>query len=160
MTKWSATARSLAASVSNERNPNPRLFFFSWSYIMTTSQTSPYFVKKFRKSVSVMVDGRPPKKTLGYPLLFLGFCMLLGLQALGSMVRPSRECGQLANTASILEGSAKVTKPKPLDRLVLLFFITTQSITSPKREKYERRDSWVVSQLQNWIISTSLWKWV
>ena len=63
MTKCSATARSLAASVSNERNPNPRLFFFSWSYIMTTSQTSPYLEKKLRKSVSVMVDGRPPKKT-------------------------------------------------------------------------------------------------
>ena len=41
----------------------------------------------------------------------------------------------LAKTASILEGSAKVTNPKPRDRLVPLFFMTTQSITSPNWEK-------------------------
>ena len=78
--------------------------------------------KKLLKSVSVMVEGRPPRKTyinmkietlfhydliliswdkiwkkltLGYPLLFLGFCILLGLHALGSMVLPSKLWGHL-----------------------------------------------------------------
>jgi hypothetical protein len=57
--------------------------------------------------------------------------MDLGLQGLGSIVRPSRTCGQLWMTLSMLAGSLKVTKPKPRDRPVSAFFITTQSITSP-----------------------------
>ena len=65
LTKWSATARAQADSSAKERNPNPRLFFFSWSYMMTTSTTSPYRVKKERRSVSVMLDGRPPRNTFG-----------------------------------------------------------------------------------------------
>jgi len=41
LTKWSATASEQAVSSAKERKPKPRLFFFSWSYIMTTSTTSP-----------------------------------------------------------------------------------------------------------------------
>ena len=40
------------------------------------------------------------------------------------------------------------THPNPLDRPVSAFFMTTQSMTSPNREKYRKRLSWVVSQLQ------------
>ena len=132
------------------RKPKPRLFFFSWSYIITTSQTSPYWEKKLLNSVSVMLDGNPPRKTcrietqirgsflnqkwclewtvtlhlicnhldmfefeaqrhsaikllcrqnlyvlrfrltFGNEIVLLGFCMLRGLQALGSMVLPSK----------------------------------------------------------------------
>lgn len=56
-------------------------------------------------------------------------------------VRESRTWGPLRKTTSTLAGSANVTKPKPLDRPLSLFFITTQSITSPKRPKYLCRSS-------------------
>ena len=61
LTKCSDTAFEHADSSANDKNPNPRLFFFSWSYIITTSQTSPYLEKKLRKSVSVMLEGKPPR---------------------------------------------------------------------------------------------------
>jgi hypothetical protein len=54
-----------------------------------------------------------------------------GLQGFGSIVRPSRMCGQLWITLSMLLGSLNVTKPKPRDRPDSAFFMTTQSITSP-----------------------------
>ena len=60
-TKCSDTAFEHADSSANDKNPKPRLFFFSWSYIITTSQTSPYLEKKLRKSVSVMLEGKPPR---------------------------------------------------------------------------------------------------
>lgn len=63
----------------------PLDFFFSWSNIMTTSITPPKREKKFRRSVSVRLDGKPPRNTLGqFPFLFC-FCMLRGLHALGSI---------------------------------------------------------------------------
>lgn len=43
----------------------PLDFFFSWSYIITTSITLPNLVKKLLRSVSVTFDGNPPKNTLG-----------------------------------------------------------------------------------------------
>ena len=61
LTKCSDTALVQADSSANDKNPNPRLFFFSWSYIITTSQTSPYLEKKLRKSVSVILEGKPPR---------------------------------------------------------------------------------------------------
>lgn len=71
-----------------QKNQNPPLdFFFSWSNMITTSITPPKREKKLRRSVSVRLDGRPPRKTLGqFPFLFC-FCMLRGLQALGSIWR-------------------------------------------------------------------------
>ena len=63
----------------------PLDFFFSWSNMMTTSITPPKREKKLRRSVSVRLDGRPPRNTLGqFPFLFC-FCMLRGLHALGSI---------------------------------------------------------------------------
>ena len=61
LTKCSETAFEHADSSANDKNPKPLLFFFSWSYMITTSQTSPYFVKKLRRSVSVMLEGNPPR---------------------------------------------------------------------------------------------------
>lgn len=43
----------------------PLDFFFSWSYMITTSMTFPYREKNVLKSVSVTFEGNPPKKTLG-----------------------------------------------------------------------------------------------
>jgi len=95
----------------------------------------------------VILEGRPPRKTLGQLVFFFGFCIDRGLHGFGSIVLPSKECGQLWMTPSMLFGSLKVTKPKPRLRPVSAFFITTQSITSPNLEKYRSRVSWVVSQL-------------
>ncbi len=110
--------------------------------MITTSTTSPYREKKERRSVSVMLEGRPPRNTYCWHrvedsarvvralvvtvltlgkfcmLDFLGFCMLLGLHAFGSTVLPSRVCGQEANTALMLSGLEYVTKPKPRQRPV------------------------------------------
>lgn len=58
---------------------------------------------------------------------------------------PSSVCGPFCNTTVTLAGSAKVTKPNPLDLPDSAFFMTTQSITSPYREKYLCRLSWEVS---------------
>ena len=93
-----------------------------------------------------MLEGSPPRNTLGQLMFFLGFCMDRGLQGFGSIVLPSRLCGQLCITVSMLFGSLNVTNPNPRDLPVSAFFITTQSITSPNREKYLRRESCVVSQ--------------
>ena len=98
---------------------------------MTTSVTRPYLLKKLRRSVSVMLEGRPPRNTFGQFVFFLGFCIDRGLHGFGSIVLPSKECGQLWMTPSMLFGSLNVTKPKPRLRPVSAFFITTQSITSP-----------------------------
>lgn len=58
---------------------------------------------------------------------------------------PSSVWGPFCSTTVTLAGSAKVTKPNPLDRPDSAFFMTTQSITSPYREKYLCRLSWEVS---------------
>lgn len=60
----------------------------------------------------------------------------------------SKVCGTFCSTKSTLVGSAKVMKPKPLDRPVSGFFMTTQSTTSPYRLKYRSKLSCVVSQLK------------
>lgn len=64
----------------------PLDFFFSWSYIMTTSITLPKREKNDLKSVSVMLEGNPPRNTFGYPPPFLGFWRVRGLQGFGSIV--------------------------------------------------------------------------
>jgi len=51
-------------------------------------------------------------------------------------VLPSKTCGPLARTEETLLGSEKVTKPNPLERPESVFFITTQSTTSPYLWKY------------------------
>lgn len=58
---------------------------------------------------------------------------------------PSSWWGPFCRTTLTSVGSAKVTKPKPLDRPDSLFFITTQSMTSPYLEKYRCKFSWEVS---------------
>lgn len=62
----------------------PRDFFFSWSYIITISWTFPYRLKIILKSVSVMLEGNPPRKTLGKVPPFF-FCIERGVHALGSI---------------------------------------------------------------------------
>lgn len=107
--------------------------------------TLPKRVKNVLRSVSVTFDGKPPRNTFGYPPPFFGFCRVLGLHGFGSIVLPSSVCGPFCSTTLTLLGSAKVTKPKPLDLPDSAFFITTQSMTSPYRWKYLLRLSCDVS---------------
>ena len=60
---------------------------------------------------------------------------------------PSRICGPAAWTVSTQAGSLNVTNPNPRDLPVAGFVTTTQSVTSPKRQKYAWRDS--EEKLQN-----------
>lgn len=70
-------------------------------------------------------------------LLKLGLFSNNILNTVGMLtVRPSRTWGPFCKTTPTLVGSEKVTKPNPLDRPDSVFFITTQSTTSPYREKY------------------------
>jgi hypothetical protein len=70
-------------------------------------------------------------------------------------VRPSKTCGPFCSTTLTLFGSANVTKPKPLDRPLSLFFITTQSITSPYLLKYLWRLSKVKKRKEKLIFGNN-----
>lgn len=50
--------------------------------------------------------------------------------------RPSSWCKGVESTCLTETGSLKVTKPKPRDLPVSLFFMTRQETTSPNSEKY------------------------
>lgn len=115
---------------------------------MTTSVTTPNFLKYSLSSVSPQLWGIPPTKILFDLLLslrgpfchpslgrVLSGCIPRGVQGLGSMFRPSSVCGLLASTVPTQFGSLNLTNPNPRDWLVVLSFMITQSTTSPYCEK-------------------------